>query len=107
MSPKAAVPELDADAALPWAWKLEYPLRPALGEGSAPLYKLAIWCSAEHSVRPYGAERAAKIIAPGLEQWLLVRASDLGEGPPVSGYDLEGTTGHAAKRPRLAWRRGR
>lgn len=97
----------DADAALPWAWKLEYPLRPALGEGSAPLYKLAIWCSAEHSVRPYGAERAAKIIAPGLEQWLLVRASDLGEGPPVSGYDLEGTTGHAAKRPRLAWRRGR
>lgn len=97
----------DGEAPAAWAWKLEYPLRPALGEGSAPLYKLAIWCSAEHSVRPYGAERAAKIIAPGLEQWLLVRASDLGERLAASAYGAEGTRGHTSKRPRFSWRRGR
>lgn len=97
----------DGEAPLAWSWKLEYPLRPALGEASGPLYKLAIWCSAEYNVRPYGAERAAKIIAPGLEQWLLVRASDLGELPAASGYRVEGTIGPTVKRRALAWRKGR
>jgi UDP-GlcNAc:undecaprenyl-phosphate GlcNAc-1-phosphate transferase len=97
----------DTELAPAWAWKLEYPLRPALGDGSAPVYKLAIWCSAEHSVRPYGAERAAKIIAPGLEQWLLVRASDPGEQSAASGYRREGSIGPTTKRRSLAWRRGR
>lgn len=61
----------DGEADSPWAWKLEYPLRSGLGAGGTPSYSLAIWCSAEYNVRPYGAERAAKIIAPALEQWLL------------------------------------
>jgi UDP-GlcNAc:undecaprenyl-phosphate GlcNAc-1-phosphate transferase len=61
----------------PWAWKLEYPIRPGVDDGASPPYKLAIWCSAEYNVRPYGAERAAKIIAPELESWLLSRAPDL------------------------------
>ncbi|HUQ18023.1 MAG TPA: MraY family glycosyltransferase [Gemmatimonadaceae bacterium] len=65
------------DAFATWAWKLEYPLRPRPQDASSPSYKLAIWCSAEHHVRPYGAERAAKIIAPGLERWLLSRSADL------------------------------
>jgi UDP-GlcNAc:undecaprenyl-phosphate GlcNAc-1-phosphate transferase len=96
----------DGEAPFTWSWKLEYPLRPALVDGSAPLYKLAIWCSAEYNVRPYGAERAAKIIAPGLEQWLM-RASDIGEQSAASGYRVEGTNGPTVKRRSLAWRRGR
>jgi UDP-GlcNAc:undecaprenyl-phosphate GlcNAc-1-phosphate transferase len=67
----------EEDAFATWAWKLEYPLRPRPQDLSSPSYKLAIWCSAEHHVRPYGAERAAKIIAPGLERWLLSRSADL------------------------------
>lgn len=89
-----------------WAWKLEYPLRPGFGGGSNPGYKLAIWCSAEHSVRPYGAERAAKIIAPGLEQWLLLRASQLANKEPPSNY-ADGSIGRGATRRVGGWRRGR
>lgn len=97
----------EVELPLAWAWKLEYPLRPALGDGSAPLYKLAIWCSAENSVRPYGAERAAKIIAPELEQWLLVRASERGgmQLPAVAGgYGVEAKIGGAGKRRVSVWR---
>jgi hypothetical protein len=104
--PEKPVHNADDTAPLAWAWKLEYPLRPALEDGSAPVYKLAIWCSAEHSVRPYGAERAAKIIAPGLEQWLLMRASSLDQQPAASGYGVEGAISHSTKRRSVAWRRG-
>ncbi len=91
----------------PWAWKLEYPLRPGPVEDSAPVYKLAIWCSAEHSVRPYGAERAAKIIAPGLEQWLLLRASQLANKEPSANF-VDGAVGRPATRRASVWRsRGR
>lgn len=64
---------LEPGFALPeeWAWKLEYPLRTGLTERSASASVLAIWCSAEANVRPYGAERAAKILAPALEKWLV------------------------------------
>ncbi len=64
----------ESDYELPaeeWAWKLEYPLRTGLPERSAPTSVLAIWCGAEHNVRPYGAERAAKILAPALEKWIV------------------------------------
>jgi UDP-GlcNAc:undecaprenyl-phosphate GlcNAc-1-phosphate transferase len=75
------------DSVTKWAWKLEYPLlRPEDGVG--PAYKLAIWCSAEKSVRPYGAERAAKIIAPGLERWLLGRSPDV-TTPHDGNYPIE------------------
>jgi UDP-GlcNAc:undecaprenyl-phosphate GlcNAc-1-phosphate transferase len=84
-----------------WAWKLEYPLRPGLDESSTPVYKLAIWCSAEHSVRPYGAERAAKIIAPGLEQWLVLRASQLADKAPTATYVVDGAIGRPS-----TWRPG-
>ena len=96
------------DIPLAWAWKLEYPIRPPLDSGSAPLYKLSIWCSAEYNVRPYGAERAAKIIAPGLEQWLLGQASQIADQPAASGYGVEGVINPSGKRRPIAWRtRGR
>jgi UDP-GlcNAc:undecaprenyl-phosphate/decaprenyl-phosphate GlcNAc-1-phosphate transferase len=66
----------DDDGISSWTWKLEYPLHPGPRDGTPASYKLAIWCSAENSVRPYGAERAAKIIAPGLERWLASCSSD-------------------------------
>jgi UDP-GlcNAc:undecaprenyl-phosphate/decaprenyl-phosphate GlcNAc-1-phosphate transferase len=56
-----------------WAWKLEYPLRAGISSSPSYSYVLAIWCSAEYNVRPYGAERAARILAPALEQWLVVQ----------------------------------
>jgi UDP-GlcNAc:undecaprenyl-phosphate GlcNAc-1-phosphate transferase len=105
--PEKPLPHSSEGEAPPaWAWKLEYPLRPAIGDGSAPDYKLAIWCSAEHNVRPYGAERAAKIIAPGLEQWLLEQASALDQQPAASGYGVEGRVGRSTTRRSIAWRRG-
>jgi UDP-GlcNAc:undecaprenyl-phosphate GlcNAc-1-phosphate transferase len=72
-----AVAKEPEEVVAPWAWKLEYPIRPGVDDGSSPPYKLAIWCSAEYNVRPYGAERAAKIIAPELENWLVARGPDL------------------------------
>jgi UDP-GlcNAc:undecaprenyl-phosphate GlcNAc-1-phosphate transferase len=97
----------DGEIPLAWAWKLEYPIRPPLNTGSGAVYKLSIWCSAEYNVRPYGAERAAKIIAPGLEQWLVRQASRMQE-PAASGYGVEGGIGASPKRRPIAWRsRGR
>lgn len=87
-----------------WAWKLEYPLRPGVGDDSSPIYKLAIWCSAEHSIRPYGAERAAKIIAPGLEQWLLLRASQLANGGSSASDVVAGDIHTPPSRRRRVWR---
>ncbi|MEO8192494.1 MAG: MraY family glycosyltransferase [Gemmatimonadales bacterium] len=51
-----------------WAWKLDYPVRLFHEEGTAS-YVLSIWCSPETSMRPYGAERVAKILGPALQQW--------------------------------------
>jgi UDP-GlcNAc:undecaprenyl-phosphate GlcNAc-1-phosphate transferase len=52
-----------------WAWKLDYPLR--IGHDSVvPDYALSIWCRAEVSTRPYGAERIARIVGPALSDWL-------------------------------------
>ena len=61
-----------------WAWKLEYPLRTGIPSTSsaAPVLVLAIWCSAEYKVRPYGAERAARILAPTLEKWFVAANAD-------------------------------
>ncbi len=59
-----------------WAWKLEYPLRAGLRANAAQPYLLAIWCSADTIAKPYGAERAAKILAPALERWLVAGPRD-------------------------------
>jgi UDP-GlcNAc:undecaprenyl-phosphate GlcNAc-1-phosphate transferase len=59
-----------------WVWKMEYPLRLPPSEG-AQRRALAIWCRAEVNMRPYGAERAARIIAPALEKRLVA-------GPPAA-----------------------
>jgi UDP-GlcNAc:undecaprenyl-phosphate GlcNAc-1-phosphate transferase len=90
----------DEEAVGAWAWKLEYPLRPRPEDSNGPNYKLAIWCSAEHNVRPYGAERAAKIIAPGLERWLLSRGADL--DTPAEGIDYGLDASGARRRRRLS-----
>ncbi|MDQ3243795.1 MAG: undecaprenyl/decaprenyl-phosphate alpha-N-acetylglucosaminyl 1-phosphate transferase [Gemmatimonadota bacterium] len=80
----------ERDAALhEWAWKLEYPLRAGLSSSTEPPYTLAIWCSADHDVRPYGAERAANLLAPALEQWLVSRSAET-EHP--SSVKREGTS---------------
>jgi UDP-GlcNAc:undecaprenyl-phosphate GlcNAc-1-phosphate transferase len=88
----------DQDTIGPWAWKLEYPLRPRPDQPGDASYKLAIWCSAEHNVRPYGAERAAKIIAPGLERWLLSRGSDLDTPAEGIDYGLDAGSSRRARR---------
>ncbi len=87
-----------------WAWKLEYPLRPRPEDAASPAYKLAIWCSAEHNVRPYGAERAAKIIAPGLERWLLSRSADLSTPQSPVDYGLGDVGGRMSGRRPSLWR---
>ena len=83
----------DDEVSTSWAWKLEYPLRPRPEGDGGPIYKLAIWCSAENSVRPYGAERAAKIIAPSLERWLASRSADLSTPQSEMDYGLDQTSG--------------
>lgn len=96
---------LNADDGLSkWAWKLEYPLLRQPDEEVGPAYKLAIWCSAEKSVRPYGAERAAKIIAPGLERWLLGRSPDVST-PHDGNYPIEESSNRFPARRGGAWRR--
>jgi len=95
---------LNADDGLTkWAWKLEYPLLRRPEDGVGPAYKLAIWCSAEKSVRPYGAERAAKIIAPGLERWLLGRSPDVNT-PHDGNYPLEEGSTRFSSRRGGSWR---
>lgn len=56
-----------------WAWRLDYPVRLSKEE-KAPAYVLSIWCSAEVSTRPYGAERIARILGPALHRWFDDRA---------------------------------
>ena len=84
--PRAVLNVEDDEIAMSWAWKLEYPLLRSESVGG-PTYKLAIWCKAENNVRPYGAERAAKIIAPGLTRWLSGRSADL--MTPRDNYQIE------------------
>ena len=51
------------------AWKLDYPVTPH-DAVEDDLFVLRIWCDADHSSRPYGAERVARILAPIIEEWL-------------------------------------
>ncbi|HVF38382.1 MAG TPA: MraY family glycosyltransferase, partial [Gemmatimonadaceae bacterium] len=71
-------------ASTEWAWKLEYPLRSGLTSTAQVPFTLAIWCDAEYDVRPYGAERAAKLLAPALEQWLVARSGEASEEHPAA-----------------------
>ena len=98
-----AVLNTEDDASTKWAWKLEYPLLRRPEDHVGPAYKLAIWCSAEKSVRPYGAERAAKIIAPGLERWLLGRSPDVST-PHDGTYPLEEGSARLSSRRGGIWR---
>jgi UDP-GlcNAc:undecaprenyl-phosphate/decaprenyl-phosphate GlcNAc-1-phosphate transferase len=93
----------DDEVLASWAWKLEYPLLRRPERGPGPAYKLAIWCSAEVSVRPYGAERAAKIIAPGLERWLLGRSPDM-TTPHSGSYPIDEVSGIFPGRRSGIWR---
>ena len=54
------------------AWKLDYPVTPH-DAAEDDLYVLRIWCDADRSSRPFGAERVARIIAPVIEDWLDAR----------------------------------
>jgi UDP-GlcNAc:undecaprenyl-phosphate GlcNAc-1-phosphate transferase len=94
---------VSSDVPSAWAWKLEYPVRQAGEIESTPAYKLSIWCSAEYNVRPYGAERAAKIIGPGLEQWLVAQTSSASDQPAAIGYGIDIHSKTAKRRP-IAWR---
>lgn len=107
--PEGTLPPVSSsDIPSAWAWKLEYPVRQAGDVESTPAYKLSIWCSAEHNVRPYGAERAAKIIGPGLEQWLVAQTSSTSDQPAAIGYGIENIHSKSGKRRPIAWRsRGR
>lgn len=58
-----------------WAWKLEYPIR-VTGETRILSHVLSIWCSAEQSARPFGAERVARVVGPALQSWFEVRLRD-------------------------------
>ena len=51
-----------------WAWKLDYPIR-VTSEAGAVSRVLSIWCSSEHSSRPYGAERIARVVGPAIQNW--------------------------------------
>jgi UDP-GlcNAc:undecaprenyl-phosphate GlcNAc-1-phosphate transferase len=94
----------DDEAYTSWAWKLEYPLRPLPSGDGDPFYKLAIWCSAEHHVRPYGAERAAKIIAPSLERWLVSRSADLNTPQAELDYGLDQLSTRSSLRRLRLWK---
>lgn len=54
------------------AWKLDYPVTPH-DAVEDDLYVLRIWCDADRSSRPFGAERVARILAPTIEDWLDAR----------------------------------
>lgn len=59
-----------ASAAFRRAWKVEFPVRSRCSRACEP-YVLRIWCCAEQSGLPLGAERVARILAPAIEGWLL------------------------------------
>jgi UDP-GlcNAc:undecaprenyl-phosphate/decaprenyl-phosphate GlcNAc-1-phosphate transferase len=61
------VPGLSAEARAR-AWRLEYPI--LLVDGDADHYVLRVWCDMRHGSRPYGAERAARLLSPALEAWV-------------------------------------
>jgi UDP-GlcNAc:undecaprenyl-phosphate GlcNAc-1-phosphate transferase len=51
-----------------WAWKLDYPIRVTTDDRSVA-HVLSIWCSSDQNMRPYGAERVARIVGPALQSW--------------------------------------
>ncbi len=48
------------------AWRLEYPILP-WPESASDSFVLRIWCDMQAGSRPYGAERAARLIAPTVQ----------------------------------------
>lgn len=104
ISDQPGVAPVEEEVAGLWAWKLEYPIRPGVDDGSSPPYKLAIWCSADSNRRPYGAERAAKIIAPELENWLVSRAPDLAAIRVAGSRDGDVPRNHPSRRVSRAGR---
>jgi UDP-GlcNAc:undecaprenyl-phosphate GlcNAc-1-phosphate transferase len=58
-----------------WAWKLDYPIRVTTNDHSVA-HVLSIWCSSDHSLRPYGAERVARIVGPALQTWFESRLTE-------------------------------
>ena len=58
------------------AWKLDYPVTPH-DAVEDDLYVLRIWCNADRTSRPFGAERVARVIAPILEDWLSDADTDM------------------------------
>ena len=62
-----------------WAWKLDYPIRVSTEDRTVSRV-LSIWCSAEQSARPFGAERIARVVGPALQNWFEQRLmADSGE----------------------------
>jgi UDP-GlcNAc:undecaprenyl-phosphate/decaprenyl-phosphate GlcNAc-1-phosphate transferase len=55
-----------------WAWKLDYPIRVA-GDTRSVSHVLSIWCSADQSARPFGAERVARVVGPAVQTWFELR----------------------------------
>ncbi len=62
-----------------WGWRLDYPIRQ--NESDLMYGVLSIWCSQEHSARPYGAERAARVLGPALLAWFEAGIAETAEGP--------------------------
>ena len=62
-----------------WAWKLDYPIRVSTQDRTVSRV-LSIWCSADQSARPFGAERIARVVGPALQNWFEQRLmADSGE----------------------------
>ncbi|CAN5830471.1 MAG: undecaprenyl/decaprenyl-phosphate alpha-N-acetylglucosaminyl 1-phosphate transferase [Gemmatimonadetes bacterium] len=85
------------------AWKLDHPVTPRISAEDDP-YVLRIWCGIGDANRPYGAERAARILAPAIERWMVERklAPSLEERhtrPAAEGVTLSDAEIHAA----LGW----
>jgi UDP-GlcNAc:undecaprenyl-phosphate GlcNAc-1-phosphate transferase len=55
-----------------WAWKLDYPIRVSKDD-VIESHVLSIWCGSDQSMRPYGAERVARIVGPSLQSWFETR----------------------------------
>jgi UDP-GlcNAc:undecaprenyl-phosphate/decaprenyl-phosphate GlcNAc-1-phosphate transferase len=49
-------------------WRFEYPIQ--VPESSPRGFTLSVWCEADSSSRPYGAERVCRTLAPELSGWL-------------------------------------
>ena len=66
----SGIPEERSDHIHPvnWGWKLDYPIRISSSPTEVS-YILSIWCRADESTRPYGAERVARVLGPAIQNW--------------------------------------